>query len=98
MSNDPTVTELARALATGLILSRYGLAFLVLAAGVAWAWTRFRQSHINATPGTAAAAKRFFATWTVLVVAGGLGFAVWVVTTATSLVESWRSIDGCFNC
>ena len=98
MSGEATVADIAQALATGLILSGFGLAFLAVTAGAAWVWTRFRQSHINSTPGIAAASKCFFTTWAVLVVAGAAGLAIWAFNAATDLVEAWHSIDGCINC
>ena len=85
-------------LAERLVLSEFGVIFLIVTAVLAALWARFRRGAMSARPGTAAAIQRFLAAWIILTGLGAAAAAVWLMNTATHVVETWKGIDGCVNC
>ncbi|MEK1930839.1 MAG: hypothetical protein AAAC47_13880 [Pararhizobium sp.] len=68
-------------------MSDYVLGFLILTAGVALGWALRKQRREPKGPAGLTLAKRSFGAWIVLVVAGGVAFAIWFILAMLGYVS-----------
>ena len=62
-------------------MSGYFLSFLIITAGIALAWALRKRHNAQSSESGLTVAKRFFGGWVVLVVAGVVAFAIFVLAS-----------------